>query len=225
MESFILYLLILIIPLIAQLNINSTYAMYKGIKNKKKLSGFEVARKILDENGLTDMYIVEVRGNLTDHYEPTQKVVRLSSDVFHGETIAAAAVASHECGHAIQDKKGYSWFRIRSALCPVVNFITYVAYILFLLSLVLQLADMLILSIVMVLAGLVFQLVTLPVEFDASKRAIEQMNKLVLLDKTEVEGTKKVLKAAALTYVASVLSSILNLLRLIIIYNDENRNR
>lgn len=224
MESFILYLLILIIPLIAQVNISSTYGMYKGIRNKKKLSGFEVARKILDENGLNDMYIVEVRGNLTDHYDSTQKVVRLSTDVFHGETVAAAAVASHECGHAIQDKEGYSWFRVRSALCPIVNFITYVAYILFFISLILQFVDMLLLAIVMVLVGLIFQLVTLPVEFDASKRAIEQMKKLKLLDDGEVEGTRKVLTAAALTYVASVLSSLLNLLRLILMFNDENRN-
>lgn len=223
MESIVLYILVLIIPLIAQLNINATYSRYKGEKNKKKLSGFEVARKILDENGLKDMYIVEVRGNLTDHYDPNQKVVRLSTDVFHGETIAAAAVAAHECGHAIQDKENYSWMNIRSMLCPIVNFMTYLAYILFFISILLQMADMLLLAIALVLFGLVFQLVTLPVEFDASKRANEQMDKLSLLDENEIEGTKKVLKAAALTYVASVLSSLLNLFRLILAYSDDRR--
>ena len=99
-----LYLLILVIPLIASMNIKSTYKKYKKVDNKKKLSGFEVARKVLDANGLKDMYIVEVKGDLTDHYDPKQKVVRLSTDIFHGETIAAAAVAAHECGHAIHDE-------------------------------------------------------------------------------------------------------------------------
>ena len=129
-----IYLLILVVPLIASININSTYKKYKMVANKKGLSGFEVARKILDENGLKDMYIVEVRGELTDHYDPTQKVLRLSTDIFHGETIAAAAVAAHECGHAIQDKEGYVMMKIRSALVPVVNLVTYAAYIMFAIS-------------------------------------------------------------------------------------------
>ena len=114
MENIILFLLALILPVIASININMTYKKYKKVNNSKKLTGFDVARKILDENGLNNMYIVEVRGNLTDHYDPRQKVVRLSSEIFHGETIAAAAVAAHECGHAIQDKEGYTWMKIRS---------------------------------------------------------------------------------------------------------------
>ena len=133
-----LYLLILIVPLIASININSNYRKYKGIDNKSKLSGFEVARKVLDANGLKDMYIVEVRGELTDHYDPSQKVVRLSTDIYHGETIAAAAVAAHECGHAMQDKEGYTMMKIRSSLVPVVNLITYAAYIMFAISIIFQ---------------------------------------------------------------------------------------
>ena len=125
MESAIIYLLILIIPLIAQINITSTYGKFKNKENSKKMSGFEVARAILDKNGLNNMYIVEVKGNLTDHYDPTKKVVRLSTDIFHGVSMAAIAVAAHECGHAIQDKENYSWMNIRKTLCPVVNFITY----------------------------------------------------------------------------------------------------
>ena len=219
-----LYLLILVIPLIASMNIKSTYKKYKKVDNKKKLSGFEVARKVLDANGLKDMYIVEVKGDLTDHYDPKQKVVRLSTDIFHGETIAAAAVAAHECGHAIQDKEGYSMMKLRSSLVPVVNFITYSAYIMFAISVIFQMFDLLMVSIVSVLFGLVFQIVTLPVEFDASKRALVQLKELNLVDNEEHQGTKKMLKSAALTYVAAVLSSLLNLLRLVMMYSN-NRSR
>ncbi len=223
MENIVLYLLVLIFPIIASINIDSTYNKYKRAKNKNKLSGFEVARKILDENGLKDMYIVEVKGNLTDHYDPSQKVVRLSSDIFHGETIAAAAVAAHECGHAIQDKENYTFMKIRAFLVPIVNFATNMAYILFLISILLQMVDMLMVSIVVVFLSLIFQVVTLPVEFDASKRALKQLNDLKLLDKEEHEGSEKVLKAAAFTYIASVLSAILNLVRLLI-YSDSRRD-
>lgn len=223
MENIVLYLLVLIFPIIASINIDSTYNKYKRAKNKNKLSGFEVARKILDENGLKDMYIVEVKGNLTDHYDPSQKVVRLSSDIFHGETIAAAAVAAHECGHAIQDKENYTFMKIRAFLVPIVNFVTNMAYILFLISILLQMVDMLMVSIVVVFLSLIFQVVTLPVEFDASKRALKQLNDLKLLDKEEHEGSEKVLKAAAFTYIASVLSAILNLVRLLI-YSDSRRD-
>jgi Zn-dependent membrane protease YugP len=215
-----IYILILIIPAIASWNISSTYKKYKKVENHKKLSGFEVARKVLDANGLNDLYIVEVKGDLTDHYDPKQKVVRLSTDIFHGETIAAAAVAAHECGHAIQDKEAYPMMRLRSTLVPVVNLITYAAYIMFALSIFLQLFNLLMVSIVSVLFGLVFQIVTLPVEFDASKRALKNLKDLGLVDNKEHQGTRKMLKAAALTYVAAVLSSLLNLLRLVMAYRD-----
>jgi len=219
-----IYLLILIIPAIASWNINSTYKKYKKIENHKKLSGFEVARKVLDANGLNNLYIVEVQGELTDHYDPKQKVVRLSTNIFHGETIAAAAVAAHECGHAIQDKEAYPMMRLRSSLVPVVNLITYAAYIMFALSVIFQMFNLLMVSIVSVLFGLVFQIVTLPVEFDASKRALKNLKELELVDTKEHQGTQKMLKAAALTYVAAVLSSLLNLFRLIMAYSN-NRGR
>ncbi len=222
MENIILFLLALILPVIASININMTYKKYKKVNNSKKLTGFDVARKILDENGLNNMYIVEVRGNLTDHYDPRQKVVRLSSEIFHGETIAAAAVAAHECGHAIQDKEGYTWMKIRSAIYPIVNFGTSIAYILFFISILLQIADLLLLGIAIIILGLVFQIVTLPVEFDASNRALKLLEKYKLVTKEEHEGSKKVLSAAAMTYVAAVLSSLLDLIRLLNAYNDRN---
>ncbi len=223
MENIVLYLLILVIPLIASLNIDSTYKKYKQVLNKKNLTGFDVARTILDANGMKDMYIVETPGNLTDHYDPKQKVVRLSTDIFHGNSIASMAVAAHECGHAIQDKTNYTFMRIRASLVPVVNFITYGAYIMFFISILLSYADLLLISIGSVLAGLIFQIVTLPVEFDASSRALKQLEELDLVVKEDSEGSKKVLKAAALTYVAAVLSSALNLLRLLSYYNNRRR--
>ena len=222
MENIILFLLALILPIIASININMTYKKYKKVNNSKKLTGFDVARKILDENGLNNMYIVEVRGNLTDHYDPRQKVVRLSSEIFHGETIAAAAVAAHECGHAIQDKEGYTWMKIRSAIYPIVNFGTSIAYILFFISIILQIADLLLLGIAIIILGLVFQIVTLPVEFDASNRALKLLEKYKLVTTEEHKGSKKVLSAAAMTYVAAVLSSLLDLIRLLNAYNDRN---
>lgn len=212
--DLILYLAVLIIPIIAQINISSTYSKCRNIANSKGLCGQEVARKILDANGLDNVHIVEVRGNLTDHYDPNQKVVRLSTEVFHGESVASLAVAAHECGHAIQDKENYTWLRIRTFFVPIVNIITYSAYIMFFVSIFLQLIDLLLVAVASVLIGLIFQLITLPVEFNASDRALKQLNKLSLVTKEDSEGAGQMLKAAAWTYVAAVLSSLLNLLRL-----------
>ena len=213
--DLLLYLLVLLIPLIAQINVSSTFAKYKQVANSKGLCGQEVARAILDANGLNNVHIVEVRGTLSDHYDSNQKVVRLSSDVFHGETIGALAVAAHECGHAIQDMENYTMLRIRAFLVPVVNLITYSAYIMFFVSLFLQMFDFILVAVAAVFMSLIFQLVTLPVEFDASKRAMKQLNKLSLVNKKESDGAEATLKAAAWTYVAAVLSSMLNLLRLL----------
>ncbi|MGN0965992.1 MAG: zinc metallopeptidase [Candidatus Coprovivens sp.] len=212
--DLILYLAVLIIPIIAQINISSTYSKCRNIANSKGLCGQEVARKILDANGLDNVHIVEVRGNLSDHYDPNQKVVRLSTEVFHGESVASLAVAAHECGHAIQDKENYTWLRIRTFFVPIVNLITYSAYIMFFVSIFLQLIDLLLVAVASVLIGLIFQLITLPVEFNASDRALKQLNKLSLVTKEDSEGASQMLKAAAWTYVAAVLSSLLNLLRL-----------
>ena len=220
--NLILYLVIILIPIIAQINISSSYSKYKKIQNNKGLSGFEVARKILDANGLDDIYIVEVSGSLTDHYDPTRKVIRLSKDVFKGETLAAISVAAHECGHAIQDKDNYSFMRIRSFLFPLVNFVSTFSWIVILIGLFTEYFNIFILGIALISIGLLFQIVTLPVEFDASKRAKEELKKLNLVGKNESDGVSKMLFAAALTYVASVLTSILEILRLLLIFTDNN---
>ena len=216
----ILILLIIIIPLLAQLKIQSSYNRYKRVENNKKKSGFEVAREILDKNGLEDIYIVEIKGELTDHYDPTKKVVRLSTDIFHGETIAAAAVAAHECGHAIQDKESYKFLKIRSAIYPVVNVATSISYYIILLGFLMQAFQLIYLGIALTCCGLLFQAVTLPVEFDASRRALEKLQDYKIVDNSEFDGAKEVLTAAALTYVAGVLASMLQIFRLILAAKD-----
>ena len=220
LTNILFYIVILIIPTIAQIKLSSNYKKYKDIQNKHNISGFEVARKILDANGLSDIYVVEVQGELTDHYDPTRKTVRLSTDIFNGETIAAASVAAHECGHAIQDKIGYKPMRLRSLIIPVVNLASKLSWIVILIGVFVQLLNVIYIGIGLISFGLIFQLITLPVEFDASKRGKEELNKLNLVESDESDGVKKMLGAAAMTYVAGVLTSALEIIRLILIYTD-----
>ena len=216
--SYGLMFISLIITLGAQGYINSSYGKYKKVKNTKGLSGFEAARKILDENGLKDMYVVETQGFLSDHYDPTQKVVRLSKDIFHGESIAAVSVAAHECGHAIQDKEGYTFMRIRSSLVPFVNFSSYAGYLAILVGAFTGMLNIIWFGIALEVVILAFQLVTLPVEIDASKRGLKEIEKWSLLEAKEQKNAKTMLTAAALTYVASVATTVIEILRLILIF-------
>lgn len=220
--DLILVIIVILIPLIAQIGVSSNYQKYKRVKNTKELTGYDVARKILDENGLGDIYIVETRGELTDHYDPTKKVVRLSSDIYHGKTIAAMSVASHECGHAIQDKDGYTFMRIRSAIFPIVNVATSISYWIILLGFLFELLDLIYIGIALTCLGLLFQIVTLPVEFDASKRAGVFLKEYNLATEDESKGVKKMLGAAAMTYVAGVLASALQILRLILVARNND---
>lgn len=217
---FVYYGLIIISAIIvfaAQFKINATYKKYRVSENSVGLSGQEVARKILDAAGLQDLYIVETKGELTDHYDPKRKVIRLSTSVFHDASVASAAVAAHECGHAIQDKEGYSFMRIRSILVPFVNLVSGLGYFGLVIALIGGLTGYLKLSILILAASLVFQLVTLPVEFDASKRGLEQLESLNLIGTEEHIGAKEMLSAAAMTYVASLISTLLDILRLVIL--------
>lgn len=222
MDILIIYLLLLIIPALASFNINKNYKRFKDVDLNKKISGFEVARKVLDANGLNDIYIVEVPGNLTDCYDPTRKTVKLSTDIFHGESIAAAAVAAHECGHAIQDKEGYSWMRLRSLIFPIVSIANKIAYGTLILGFILQAFDLIMISVILTTASLAFQLITLPVEFDASKRANDNLEKLGIIGEIELEGTKRVLKSAAMTYVAGVLTTLLQMLYYLMAFKDRD---
>lgn len=220
--NILLYILILVIPIIAQLRVTNAYNKYKKCENSNGLSGFEVARKILDANGLEDIYVVETNGNLTDHYDPSRKVIKLSKDIFHGTTIAASSVAAHECGHAIQDKDSYTFMRIRSFLVPVVNLVSTFSWLVIVIGLFTEMFNIFIFGIGLISITLVFQLITLPVEFDASKRAKEELVKLNLIGNNESDGVKNMLGAAAMTYVASVLTSVLEILRLLVIFNNRD---
>ena len=221
MNYDLLYIVgILVIPLAAQLWVMANYNKFKKQELAKRISGFEVARKILDENGLEKVHIVEIKGTLSDHYDPSRKVLRLSTDAFHGETVAAASIAAHEVGHAIQDKEGYVWMKIRSLIYPVVRIGTSLSYAVILIGFFTEILQWFYLGIGLVGLGLLFQLITLPVEFDASKRAEKCLKDLKFVSRDEEEGTRKVLGAAALTYVAGVLTSAMELVRLVLLFNS-----
>ena len=201
---------------LASLYIKSNYKKYKEVLNKKKYSGFDTAREILDNNGLKDVLILEVQGELTDHYDPKKKVVSLSTDIYHGNSIASVSVAAHECGHAIQDKEGYSFLKIRHTLIPLVKISSIAGYIAIMISIIAGILDLLWIGIALECVILFFQLITLPVEFNASSRALKQIEKLGIVEKDEKEGCKKMLTSAALTYVASVLSAVMQIVRLVL---------
>lgn len=212
-----------VITLGAQILVNSSYSKYKKVNNNNGISGRDAARKILDDNGLNNIDIVETRGNLTDHYDPSRKIIRLSTDIYNGTSIASVAVAAHECGHAIQDKEGYKPLKIRSSIVPVVNLCNRLGYFVIFLGLILGYFNLAIFGLILMSAILIFQLVTLPVEFNASNRAKKQIDKLNIIEKEEQNGVSNMLTAAAMTYVASVINTILQLLRMLLIILDRDR--
>lgn len=223
---FLIYFaILLIIPIWAQMKVRKAYRKYSTIPSSSGMTGAQVARKILDDNGLFDVTIEEVRGQLTDHYDPRTKTVRLSSDIYHGHSIAGTAVAAHEVGHAIQDAEGYAFLRFRHALVPVANLGSNFAFIIILIGLFLQQANLLLLGIIFMAAAVLFQIVTLPVEFNASSRAMDQVVSLGIIRNDEERETRKVLDAAALTYVAAAIVAVMELLRFVLIFigmnNDE----
>lgn len=222
--TYILVIIGVLISLAAQIFVSTSYRKYKKVATKSGLQGYEVARRILDSNNLQNVDIVETRGELTDHYDPTRKVIRLSSDIYHGATVASSSVAAHECGHAVQDKEGYFFLRLRAALVPVVNFSSKAGYIAILIGLIFGYLELAWLGIFLELAILLFQLITLPVELNASKRAAEFLKKEALIESKEQIGSKRMLRAAAMTYVASVLATILQIFRLILIVSSRDDN-
>jgi len=206
-----------IITFIAQMYVNNSYNKYKYQSLRKKTTGAEVARNILDINGLKDIKVIEIKGNLTDHYDPSKKVVSLSSDIYNGDTIAAASVAAHECGHAIQHKEGYLFLKIRSSIVPFVNFSTKIGYLIVIIGLIFSFPKVALIGLILLLAMLLFQLITLPVEFNASSRAKKQLINLNIIYNDELSDSSTMLNAAALTYVASLITTLLQILRLALI--------
>lgn len=224
MLSYGLTILALIVALSAQTYVNSSYSKYKKILNSKRISGADAARKMLDANGMSDVRINMVKGVLSDHYDPRTKTVNLSQDIYRGETVAAVSVACHECGHALQDKEGYVFMRIRASLVPLVNLSSKIGYFAILLGFLFSILDLIWIGIFAEIAILVFQLVTLPVEFDASRKALREEEKMGLLTTSELKGSKTMLRAAALTYVASVTSTLLEILRLVLLAVSRDRD-
>ena len=220
--NYLIIFISILITTLSQIFISLAYSKYKKILNNKDLSGYDVARKILDSNNLDNIMILETRGNLTDHYDPQRKVIKLSTDIYHGSSIAGAAVAAHECGHAIQDKTKYTPMRIRSTLVPFVNICTRIGYLAIVIGIIFS-YTLIEVGIVLLLSMLVFQLITLPVELNASHRAIKELERLNLIDEEEKSSAKNMLIAAAFTYVASVLSTLLEILRYALIFNDRDR--
>lgn len=224
MFYLIYFAIIVLIPLWAQMRVKNTFAKYSRVPSSNYRTGAEVARGILTANGLYDVGVEEGRGFLSDHYDPRTKTVRLSPENFHGHSIAAAAVAAHECGHAIQDSKGYAFLRFRSALVPVANFGSNVSWIFIMIGILAHFSGMILLGIIFMAAAVLFQIITLPVEFNASSRAMDQVVSLGLITNREEREARKVLNAAALTYVAAAAVAVLELLRLVLIYIGMSRN-
>lgn len=221
---WIYFALILIIPIWAQMRVKKTYKKYSKVPNSSNMTGAQVARKILDDNGLFDVQVEEVRGMLSDHYDPRKKVVRLSSSNYHEPSTAAQAVAAHEVGHAMQDAEEYAFLKFRHALVPVASLGSNFSFILILAGLFLQMTNLFLVGIIFFAAAVLFQFVTLPVEFDASNRAMSQLVSTGVIRNNEERETKKVLNAAAWTYVASALVALLELVRFIMMFVGMNED-
>jgi Zn-dependent membrane protease YugP len=224
MTTLIYFALIILVPLWAQFKVKRAYAKYSKVASSTQMRGAEVARKILDANGLYHVGVEETRGHLTDHYDPRVKTVRLSSENYHGHSIAAAAIAAHEVGHAIQDDQDYAFLRFRHALVPVASLGSNLSWILIMVGIFAQISGLLLLGIVFMAAAVVFQVVTLPVEFNASNRAMDQVVSMGIIRNDEERETKRVLDAAALTYVAAAAVAVLELVRLVLIYTGMARS-
>lgn len=225
MEDLLVYgltFVAFVITSLAQAYITSTYKKYSLVENKKGLTGREVARKILDSNGLKNVEVVEVSGYLSDHYDPSSKVVRLSKSNYSESSISSVSVAAHECGHAIQDKENYTFLRFRSSLVPIVNFSSYAGYLAIVIGGFTGIFGLIKLGILLECVILLFQVVTLPVEIDASRRALSEVKKFKYLEEKEYSSGKSVLIAAALTYVASVATALIQILRLVFVYGRRN---
>lgn len=221
--TYMLVIIGLIITLIASANVNSTFKRYDKKLSKRGLTAAMTARKILDANGLSHIAVERVSGNLTDHYSPNENVIRLSDSTYNSTSIAALGVAAHECGHAVQHQVGYAPIRLRNKMVPAVNFCSRLAIPIIILGIILSATNLAMFGVILYCAVFAFQLVTLPTETNASTRAIDTLYSMGILDDEELKGTKKVLKAAALTYFASAAATALQLLRLFLIASGNRR--
>ena len=216
---------ILLLSMWAQFKVSGNFRRYNGVNNRRRMTGAQAAEAVLRANGVYDVPIRCVRGELTDHYDPRDNTIYLSESVYGAPTIAAVGVAAHEAGHAVQYAGGYVPVRIRSAIIPATQIGSKFSFILFLLGTLLYNQMLFFIGILLFSLTTLFQLVTLPVEFNASRRALETIEGRQLLDDEELRGAKKVLQAAALTYVAALLMSLLQLMRFVLIFLSRGYNR
>ena len=221
-SSIMFFLGMLILPRISQIMVTSTFNKYKTVHNSRGLTADQVARQILDSNGLYHIRIERIGGNLTDHFDPTANVIRLSDSVYGSTSVAAIGVAAHECGHACQHAQEYAPIKLRTAIVPITNICSRLWYITFLIGVLLFEAIPMIawLGVIMCSDVVLFQLVTLTTELDASGRALNTLETDGILDYSEVPMARKVLKAAAFTYVTALITSIMQLLRLLSMFRD-----
>ncbi len=218
-STYILIIIAFALSMFASFGVQATFSRYKSVKSSRGMTGADAARKILDDNGLSNVRVEHISGNLNDHYDPRDNVIRLSDATYSDSSVAAIGVAAHEAGHAVQHATGYAPIKIRNAIVPVVNISTTISMPLFIIGLIFNMFGLAFLGVILFSAALLFQLVTLPVEFNASNRALAILNTSGMLDEAELTGARKVLRAAGMTYVAAAAASALQLLRLLLILN------
>lgn len=221
--TYVLVLIGALISMVASINVNSTYRRFSTVMSMRGVRAEEAAQRILHDAGIYDVRIERIRGELTDHYSPSEKVLRLSDAVYGSTSVAAIGVAAHECGHAIQHKVGYVPLSLRALSVPVANIGSKLSWPLILIGLLIGYTPLAQIGVILFLAVVLFQLITLPVEFNASHRALQVLKQGSMLSMDELSGARKVLTAAALTYVAALFSTILQLLRLVMIVNGGRR--
>lgn len=224
-RTYILILIGVVITLIASGKMNSTFRKYSRVRSVSGMTGAQAASRILEYSGIYDVRVEHVSGNLTDHYDPKSKVLRLSDATYGSTSVAAIGVAAHECGHAVQHNKGYMPLKLRSAFVPVANIGSNASWVFIILGVIMGMNQTLIYTGIFLFSfAVLFQLITLPVEFNASNRALRILASSNMMQETEVRQTRKVLTAAALTYVAAAASAILSLLRLVLLFSGNDRD-
>lgn len=223
-NTYVLVLIGLLIAGLASMGVKSAFSKYAKVYAMRGYTGADAARKILDANGLYNVGIEHISGDLTDHYDPRANVIRLSDATYGSNSVAAIGVAAHEAGHAVQYAEKYEPIMIRNSIVPAVNICSKLSMPIFLLGWILGMGGLASLGIILFSGALIFQLITLPVEFNASRRAINILNSSAMLTEEELKGAKKVLKAAAMTYVAAALAAALQLLRLVLLNNSRRRD-
>lgn len=222
-KTMILVFIGLVISMLAQANITSKFNKYKKIRSKRGMTGAEAAQMVLDYNNYRDISIKRIPGSLSDYFNPMNKEVALSDTSFHDSSIASLAVALHEIGHVIQFKEGYIPLKVKSYMVPAVNFGSRLSFPILLAGVFLSQQKLITIGLALFSLTLLFQIITLPVEFDASRRAIVALERTHILDESEIPGAKDMLRSAALTYVAATLATALQLLRLFLLFGDRNR--